>query len=50
VKRLIQKKVLNELSKQMLKENIQANTQIVMDAFGDKVVFRAPIGEEILVN
>jgi ATP-dependent Clp protease ATP-binding subunit ClpB len=50
VKRLIQKKVLNELSKQMLKDNIQPNTQIVMDAFGDKVVFRAPIGEEILVN
>lgn len=47
VKRVIQKKVLNELSKQLLRGEIEPKSQIVMDAFDDHVVFREPIGEEL---
>jgi ATP-dependent Clp protease ATP-binding subunit ClpB len=43
IKRLIQKKVLNELSKEMLAGKIEHNTDIVMDVFDDNVVFRKPI-------
>ncbi|MCI5084255.1 MAG: AAA family ATPase, partial [Saprospiraceae bacterium] len=50
VKRLIQKKVLNELSKQILRGKVEPNSHIVMDAFDDKVVFRAPIGEEAILE
>lgn len=43
VKRLIQKQVLNELSKEILAGKIERNTDIVMDVFDNKVVFRKPI-------
>ncbi len=43
IKRLIQKKVLNELSKELLSGKIERNTDIVMDVFDDNVVFRKPI-------
>ena len=46
LKRVIQKRVLNELSKQMLLNKVQPKSHIVLDVFGDKVVFRAPIKEE----
>ncbi|MCB9341555.1 MAG: ATP-dependent chaperone ClpB [Lewinellaceae bacterium] len=46
VKRVIQKRVLNELSKQMLLGKVKPHEKIVMDAFDGKVVFRAPIREE----
>ncbi len=39
IKRLIQKKVLNELSKELLSGKIERNTDIVMDVFDDNVVF-----------
>ncbi len=42
LKRLIQKKVLNELSKQMLLNKVQAKSHIVLDVFDGKVVFRKP--------
>lgn len=45
VKRVIQKRVLNELSKQMLLNNIQAGSHVILDAFDDKIVFRQPIKE-----
>lgn len=47
IKRVIQKQVLNELSKQILLGNVQPNSHIVLDAFEDTIVFRAPRkGEE----
>jgi len=46
LKRVIQKKVLNELSKQMLLGKIPAGSQIVLDVFDGVVVFRQPVREE----
>ena len=48
VKRVIQKKVLNELSRQLLLGRVQPNSQVVLDVFDGKVVFRAPRVEEKL--
>ncbi len=48
LKRLVQKKVLNELSRQMLLGQIEAHSRVVLDVFDGKVVFRAPIGEEVV--
>ena len=47
VKRLIQKEVLNALSKQLLAGTIEREEPIVMDVFNGKVVFRKPIEEEL---
>ena len=49
LKRVIQKRVLNELSKQMLKNKVLAGDNVVLDVFEDKVVFRQPIKEEEIV-
>ena len=49
LKRLIQKRVLNELSKQMLLNKVLPKSRIVLDVFDDKIVFRAPIKEEELI-
>lgn len=43
IKRVIQKDVLNELSKQLLAGTIEKNFEIVMDVFDHKIVFRKPI-------
>ena len=43
LKRVIQKKVLNELSKQMLLNKIKQGEIIYLDAFDDQLVFRPPI-------
>jgi ATP-dependent Clp protease ATP-binding subunit ClpB len=43
IKRLIQKKILNELSKELLAGKIERDSDIVMDVFDDNVVFRKPI-------
>ena len=40
VKRVIQKDVLNELSKEILSGKITAASHILLDAFDDKIVFR----------
>ncbi len=40
VKRVIQKQVLNELSKQLLAGNIDKNKEITLDMFDNKFVFR----------
>ncbi|MEQ8707105.1 MAG: ATP-dependent chaperone ClpB [Phaeodactylibacter sp.] len=49
LKRVIQKKVLNELSKQMLMQKVKPDSNIVLDVFDDKIVFRQPIKEEELM-
>ncbi len=48
LKRVIQKKVLNELSKQMLQRKVVADSNVVLDVFDDQIVFRQPIKEEEL--
>ena len=40
VKRVIQKEVLNELSKEILSGRITSTSHILLDAFDDKIVFR----------
>lgn len=47
VKRLIQKEVLNALSKEMLSGNVSPGDPIVLDVFDGKFVFRKPIEEEL---
>ncbi len=40
IKRVIQRKVLNELSKELLSNKIKNDTSILLDAFDDTLVFR----------
>ena len=47
VKRLIQKEILNALSKQLLAGTIDREEPIVMDVFDGQVVFRKPLKEEL---
>ena len=47
VKRLMQKKVLNELSKQILAAKVQAGQHVVVDVFEREIVFRAPVEKEL---
>jgi ATP-dependent Clp protease ATP-binding subunit ClpB len=51
VKRVIQKQVLNELSKAILSNTIDTEKVVVMDVFESKIVFRKPIKvvEEVLL-
>lgn len=46
VKRVIQKQVMNELSKAILAGTIDSSANIVMDIFDGKIVFRKPISVE----
>lgn len=46
VKRVIQKEVLNELSKQLIAGKIKTDQRIVMDVFDGQVVFREPITKD----
>ena len=46
VKRLIQKEVLNELSRQLLSGTVDKDTPMVMDVFDGQVVFRKPLKME----
>ncbi len=43
VKRVIQKRVLNELSKQILAGKVDKDAQLVLDVFNNEFVFRNPI-------
>lgn len=43
VKRVIQKQVLNELSKALLSGTVDKSSRVVMDVFDGKIVFRKPI-------
>ncbi|MCB0706820.1 MAG: ATP-dependent chaperone ClpB [Saprospiraceae bacterium] len=49
VKRVIQKQVLNALSKQILLNKIQPGVPVVLDVFEDEPVFRSPLKEEKLL-
>lgn len=46
VKRVIQRDVMNELSKAILSDQIDKSQNVVMDMLNDKIVFRKPINEE----
>ncbi len=46
IKRIIQKKVLNELSKQLLAGKISNDDKIVLDVFNNEFVFRNPINSD----
>ena len=43
VKRIIQKHVLNELSKALLAGKVDTTQNVVMDIFDGKIVFRKPV-------
>ena len=43
VKRVIQKLILNELSKALLSGNVDKSKKVVMDIFDGKIVFRKPV-------
>jgi ATP-dependent Clp protease ATP-binding subunit ClpB len=43
VKRMLQKKVLNELSKQILAGKIKKHEEVVLDVFDKEIVFRQPV-------
>jgi len=45
VKRVIQKAVLNELSRQLLSGEIEKNANLVLDVFDNKIVLRKPISQ-----
>jgi len=47
VKRVIQKKILNELSKQILAGKVEKNARIVTDVFNNEFIFRNPIETEM---
>jgi ATP-dependent Clp protease ATP-binding subunit ClpB len=46
IKRVMQKRVLNELSKQILAGKVTKDAQIVLDVFNQEFVFRNPIEAE----
>jgi ATP-dependent Clp protease ATP-binding subunit ClpB len=46
VKRVIQKQVLNELSKALLSGTVDTKHGVVMDIFDGKIIFRKPISKE----
>ncbi len=46
VKRVIQKQVMNELSKSILANTIDVSHNVVMDVFDDHIIFRKPINEK----
>ncbi len=46
IKRVIQKRVLNELSKQILAGKVEKDANIVLDVFNNEFVFRNPIKED----
>lgn len=46
VKRLIQKEILNQLSKAILEGKVDKNATTVLDVIDDHIIFRKPINEE----
>ena len=46
VKRVIQKKVLNALSKALLKREVMPKSKVVLDAFDEQLIFRNPTAKE----
>jgi len=50
VKRVIQKEVMNELSKYILSGNIDKTEPVVLDVFDGQIVFRKKVEEEELLE
>jgi ATP-dependent Clp protease ATP-binding subunit ClpB len=50
VKRVVQKEVLNELSRYLLAGKLDKSIPLVMDVFDGQVVFRKEVPEEILIS
>jgi ATP-dependent Clp protease ATP-binding subunit ClpB len=48
VKRVIQKQVLNELSKALISGSIDRSEDVVMDVFHDKIIYRKSIKSDVL--
>lgn len=46
IKRMIQRELLNELSRQIIAGTIEQGTPMVVDTFDGKIVFRKPIDEK----
>ncbi|MBP9161417.1 MAG: type VI secretion system ATPase TssH, partial [Flavobacteriales bacterium] len=46
IKRMIQKELLNELSRWIIEGKVEVNTPMVIDVFDGKIVFRKPLEEE----
>jgi ATP-dependent Clp protease ATP-binding subunit ClpB len=46
IKRMIQKELLNELSRQIIAGTLEQGTPMVMDVFDGKIVLRKPIDEK----
>ncbi|MBS1546885.1 MAG: AAA family ATPase, partial [Bacteroidetes bacterium] len=46
IKRMIQKELLNELSRWIIEGKVQPNTPMVIDIFDGQIVFRKPLAEE----
>ena len=47
IKRVMHKQVLKELSKSLLKNEIQSDSEVVLDSFDGKLIFRKPRNGEI---
>ncbi len=50
IKRMIQKELLNELSRWIIQGKVETNTPMVIDVFDGQVVFRKPLQDEEKVN
>lgn len=46
VKRVIQKEVLNQLSKELLHRTVEPDSTVILDAFDEGLIFRAPIDRD----
>jgi ATP-dependent Clp protease ATP-binding subunit ClpB len=45
IKRLLQKEVMNQLSKQLIADSIDTTKPLILDVISDQVIFRKPINE-----
>ncbi|MEO5584309.1 MAG: AAA family ATPase, partial [Flavobacteriales bacterium] len=50
IKRMIQKELLNELSRWIIEGKVETNTPMVIDVFDGKIVFRKPLNDEVKVD
>jgi len=50
VKRVVQKEVLNEMSRYLLAGKLDKSLPLVMDVFDGQVVFRKEVPDEILIS
>ena len=48
IKRVMQKEVVNELSKQLLAGKVSVGEELVLDEFDGKYVFRKPIEQDVV--